>query len=364
MSATRWVTIAAASAIVLAGCSSGSGSSSESSSSAAASQPAASSAAAATSAASASSAAAASSAPAAGDLKIGFAIPTSKATYFTAYIEAVKAKAAELGVQVDFAFAEDDANKQNTQIVDFATAGEQGVVLAPVDVDGNVTGVTDLGDKAKLITSNRFINTTYGGVGGANPQVHVGFSDYEIGKNLGELIVTACTGIDPCNVILEEGTLGSSPQIQRSKGAEEVIAANANIKVIDKQSNDFQQSKAIELTDQLLTKYQDINVIATHDDASAVGVVQSVEQAGRQKDITVIGVGGSKDGIKAIEDGRMYGTVWVSPKQDGVLALESMVSILKGEPVPDVADVEGRPTRPVPIVQVTKENVADYPGEW
>lgn len=298
-----------------------------------------------------------------GNIKIGFAVPTSKATYFTAYIDAVQTRAAELGVEVTFVFAEDDANAQNTQISDFATAGVQGIVLAPVDVDANVTGVTELGDRALLITSNRFIDAPYGGIEGANPLIHVGFSDFEIGRNAGELIQAACEGKNPCNVIIQEGTLGSAPQVERTRGMEDVISSDPSIVVLTKQSNDFQQAKAIELTDQLLITYPEIDVIATHDDASAVGVSQSIAQVQRTG-ISVIGVGGSKDGMAAIESGALFGTVWVSPRQDGVLALEAMVAILRGDSVNDLEDVEGRPTLPVPIAQVTKANAADFPGEW
>lgn len=295
-------------------------------------------------------------------LQIGFAIPTSKATYFTAYIDAVTERAEQLGVDVTFIFAEDDANAQNTQISDFATAGAQGIVLAPVSVDGNVTGVNELGDRAKLITSNRFVEATYG-VDGANPLIHVGFSDYEIGRNAGELILTACEAKDPCNVIIQEGTLGSAPQIERTRGIEDVISAESSVVVLAKETNDFQQAKAIELTDQLLPQFETIDVIATHDDASAVGVSQSIAQAQREG-ISVIGVGGSKDGIAAVESGELFGTVWVSPRQDGVLALEAMIAILRGETIADITDVDGRPTLPVPMAQVTGDNAADFPGEW
>lgn len=296
-------------------------------------------------------------------LKIGFAIPTSKATYFTAYIDAVKKRATELGVDASFVFAEDDANKQNTQISDFATAGAQGIVLAPVDIDANVTGIKELGKRAKLITSNRFVKAPYGDVAGANPLIHVGFSDFEIGRNEGQLIQKACAGKTPCSLIIEEGTLGSAPQIERTRGIEDVISKDASIVVLTKQSNDFQQSKAIELTDQLLTQFPRIDVIATHDDASAVGVSQSIAQA-KRTGIAVVGVGGSKDGIAAVQSGKLFGSVWVSPRQDGILALNAIVAILKGGKVSDLTTVDGRPTRPVPMAQVTKDNAAKYPGEW
>lgn len=302
-----------------------------------------------------------------GDYEVAFAIPTSQATYFTAYDNAVIELAEELGVEVQFAFAENDAAKQNQQVAELIAAGADAVVVAPVDVDASLPGITAYADAEQpIITSNRFVNGDYGGVDGANPKVHTGFSDYEIGRNLGELMVVACGDKDPCNVIMQQGTIGSSPQIERDRGAFEVLDANPAINVIDTQTNDFQQAKAIELTDQLLVKHPsgNIDVIGVHDDASAVGVVTSIERAGRQDEINVVGVGGSIEGVDAIAAGRMFGTVWVSPRLDGILALEAALALLNGETPEGLAEIEGRPTVPVPIEQVTIDNVADYPGEW
>jgi ribose transport system substrate-binding protein len=301
------------------------------------------------------------------DYVVAFAIPTSQATYFTAYDNAVKELADELGVEVKFAFAENDAAKQNQQVAEFIISGASAVVVAPVDVDASLPGITAYENAEEpIVTSNRFVNGVYGGVDGANPKVHTGFSDYEIGRNLGELMVTACGDLDPCQVIMEQGTIGSSPQIERDRGAFEILDATPAVVIVDKQTNDFQQSKAIELTDQLLVKHSSggIDVIGVHDDASAVGVVTSIERAGRQDEIKTVGVGGSKEGIAAIEEGRMFGTVWVSPRLDGILALEAAVALLMGEVPAELTEVEGRPTVPVPMEQVTIDNVADFPGEW
>jgi ABC-type sugar transport system substrate-binding protein len=300
-----------------------------------------------------------------GDILVGFAMPTTQATYFTAYIGAVEERAAEMGVSLVFAFAENDADRMNQQMNDLLTAGVDVLVVAPVDVDANAAGIEDLrGRDTPIITSNRFVNAEYGGPDGQAPQLHIGFSDYEIGRQLGEMIVDVCADVDPCRLIIQEGSLGSSPQIERTRGIEDVIADEPNIEVIDKQSNDFQQSVAIELTEQLLTRHSEIDVIVTHDDASAVGVVMAVEEAGRDDEITVIGIGGSIEGTDAIEAGRMYGTVWVSPRLDGTLALEAAVALARGDRPTGVEDVDGRPTVPVPIEQVTSRNVRNFPGEW
>ena len=160
------------------------------------------------------------------DYVVAFAIPTSQATYFTAYDNAVKELADELGVEVKFAFAENDAAKQNQQVAEFIISGASAVVVAPVDVDASLPGITAYENAEEpIVTSNRFVNGVYGGVDGANPKVHTGFSDYEIGRNLGELMVTACGDLDPCQVIMEQGTIGSSPQIERDRGAFEILDA-------------------------------------------------------------------------------------------------------------------------------------------
>jgi ribose transport system substrate-binding protein len=292
-------------------------------------------------------------------------MPATIYTYFTAYIDAMEQRAAELGVDVVFSDAEDDPATQNEQVASFATQGVDAIVVPAVDVAASAVGITDLATSdIPIVTSNRFVNAPYGGPGGENPKIHVGFSDYEIGVQEGELIVEACAEHDPCNLVIEEGTPGSSPQIERTRGIEDVIAAHPNIVIIDKQPNNFDKGLAITVTEAILTAHDDIDVLVTHDDASAVGAIEAIEAAERQDEITVIGVGGSIEGVQAILDGRMYGTVWVSPRQDGINALETAVALALGNEPAGLIETEGRPTVPVPIAKATQSNIEQYPGEW
>jgi ribose transport system substrate-binding protein len=299
-----------------------------------------------------------------GKEKIGIALPAGNQTYWTGWQNAARDAAAKLGVDATFSDAKGDANTQNDQVNSLLVGGAKGIVIASVDPKANASvaqAATDSG--AILITGNRTIEAKYGGVGGANPRVHVGFNDIAIGKMQGELVIQACKDIDPCQVVLQEGTLGSTPQIQRTQGLMEGIKDAKNVQVIDKQSNDFDPTKAVEVTQTLLQKHPKIDIMLAQTDPEAVAAARVIKEQGRQDKIKVIGIGGSKDGTAAVTSGALFGTVWVSPKQDATAAVETLVHLLRKEDV-KIAAGGDRPTVQVDAVKVTKDNVTQYPGEW
>ncbi|WP_426225780.1 sugar ABC transporter substrate-binding protein [Pseudarthrobacter sp. DSP2-3-2b1] len=307
---------------------------------------------------------AAESAGSEGKEKIGIALPAGNQTFWTSWQNGARDAAAKLGVEATFSDAKGDANTQNDQVNSLLVGGAKGIIIASVDPKANASVAQAAADsEAILITGNRTIEAAYGGLDGANPRVHVGFNDVAIGKMQGELVVEACKGIDPCQVVLQEGTLGATPQIQRTEGLMAGIKSAPNVKIIDKQSNDFDPTKAVEVTQTLLQKHAKIDIMLAQTDPEAVAAARVVAEQGRQDAIKVIGIGGSMDGTAAVESGALYGTVWVSAKADASAAVETLVKIMRKESV-DVATIADRPTVEVAAVKVTKANVAQYPGEW
>lgn len=300
------------------------------------------------------------------DIKIGLALPAGNQMFWTAYQNAAKAEAEKLGVEIMVTDAKNDANTQNEQIGTMIVAGVQGISIASVDPDSNVQAAQTAADAGiPLITGNRLLATDYGGLGGEDPQVHVGFDDVLIGNEQGKMLIDVCADLDPCQVLLEEATSGSSPQLQRTQGLEEAIKDSANITIVDRQSNDFDPTKAVDITQALLQGHPDVDVLLTQDDYTALAALGVIEEQGRSDQIKVIGIGGSVDGVEAIADGRMHGTVHHSPTNDATLAVQTLVKIIRGEEGDIEVDTTGdRPTVVVDTVQVTKENAAENPGEW
>ena len=298
-------------------------------------------------------------------LRVGVAYHSSASSFNVVDRDAKAAEAAKLGIEIVQADASEDANKQAQQIADLVASGIDGLIIQTVDAKAGAAAIKELGDIGiPIITGDRFADMTYGGPDGANPKVHVGWSDFDRGKSIGDLIVSAAGG-QAANVVLEEGVAGSAPQIEMDRGIKEVLSAYPAIKIIDTQYNDFDPSKAITVTENLLAAHPDIDILATQDDNTAAAAANAVKDAGRLDKIKVIGSFGSKAGTAAVESGLMYGTSMLSPSKYGTLAIDTIYALMTGGPLPEqIVTMDGRPTVPMSMIAVTKDNVAQYPGEW
>ena len=296
-------------------------------------------------------------------ITIGIALPAGNQLFWTGWMNGAKATADELGVSVTFTDAKNDAQTMNDQVNTLIVKGVDGIAIASVDPTANasvVQAATDAG--IPLITSNRLLDTTYGGIGGANPILHTGFNDILNGENEAELVKQAC-GEGECKVVLEQGTLGSTPEVQRTTGLENGLEDSPNIEIVERQSNDFDPTKAIDLTQTLLQSHPDMNVLAVQTDPEALAAAKVLQEQGVADKIKIVSIGGSADGVKAVEDGSIFGTVLVSANEDGGTSVQTLVDIINGTDI-EVDDSGDQPTVVVPSVIVTKENAADNPGDW
>ncbi len=297
-------------------------------------------------------------------IKVGIAIPAGNETFWTSWIKGAQAEGAKLGVEVVIADAKNDAQTMNDQVNTMIVSGIKGVAVASVDPTANKS-IAQAATEAniKMITSNRSLDMPYGGVGGANPIVHTGFNDLQMGGFQGDLLITACEGKDPCRVALQVGTLGSTPQVNRSKGLKDKIASHKNIQIVMEETNSFDPVKAADVTQTMLQKDSNLNFMLAQTDPEALAAATVLKEQGLEGKIGVIGIGGSKEGVEAVASGKMFGTVRVSGADDGATSVRTLVAVIKGTELK--VDTTGeRPTVVVDALVITKENAAANPGDW
>lgn len=299
-------------------------------------------------------------------VKLGIALPAGNQTFWTAWIKGAQAEAEKLGAELTITDAKNDAQTMNDQVNTMIVSGIKGLAVASVDPTANKStaqAATDAG--IKMITSNRTLEMTYGGVGGANPILHTGFNDLQMGGFQGDLLIKACEGKDPCRVALQVGTLGATPQVQRSKGLKDKIASHANIQIVMEETNDFDPVKAADVTQTMLQKSKDIDFILAQTDPEALAAATVLKEQGLDTEIGVIGIGGSTEGVEAVASGKMYGTVKVSGADDGGTSVRTLYALVTGKEAELKVDTSGdRPTVVVDALMITKENAKDNPGDW
>ncbi|MBQ9275936.1 MAG: ABC transporter substrate-binding protein [Succinivibrio sp.] len=152
-------------------------------------------------------------------------------------------------------------------------------------------------------------------------------------------------GGDKINLVILEGTVGSSAATGRAHGFDDALKASPNkdkYNILASQTGDFTRQKGQEVMESFIKSYRDkIDVLFAHNDDMALGAIQSIEAAGLKpsKDIIIVSVDGVKGIFQAMIDGKANATVECNPLQ-GELFFETAEKILKGESVPKSVFVE------------------------
>ena len=92
------------------------------------------------------------------------------------------------------------------------------------------------------------------------------------------------------NIILLQGTIGSSAQVGRTQGITEGLAKNPRYKLLAKQTGEFTQAKGQEVMESMLKAYSDIDVVFAENDNMAFGAIDAIKAVGKVpgKDIIII----------------------------------------------------------------------------
>ena len=256
---------------------------------------------------------------------IGIAMSTLANPYFLLQAETGEEKAIELGINPDSVIildAQDDITKQVHQVEDLINRGVDAIVLNPVDSDA-VGSVVKEANRANIpvVTLTR---PSHGG----DVLQHVDTDNISGARMAGEMVAKAMNYKG--KVIELTGIPGAPSTRDRAKGFEEIIANYPDIKIVAKQTANYNRQQGLEVTENLLEGYPDVDAIFAHNDEMALGVLAALKAANRT-DILIFGFDGADEVIEAIDRGEIDGTIVQQPVVQVETAVESAVNyIIKG----------------------------------
>jgi len=240
--------------------------------------------------------------------------PSHDNPFFKAEADAAKAKAEQLGYETSVASHDDDPNKQS-ELIDAAISRKaKAIILDNAGADASIGPVRmakDAGIPVFLI--DREINAT----DVATAQI---VSNNAQGAQLGgQSFVEALKGKG--NYVELVGKESDTNAGVRSKGYNDVISQYPDLKLVAKESANWDQQEAFTKTETILQKNRDIQGIIAGNDTMALGAVAALKAAGLNGKVVVVGFDGSPDAIAAIKAGDMHATVL----QPAVLGAETAV---------------------------------------
>jgi ribose transport system substrate-binding protein len=279
------------------------------------------------------------------DYRIGVSFYSNVIPLYVEMEEGMRDMAEELGVELEFAYADNSAENQSNQINTFITTGVDLILASPVDA----AALTPAYQQARaagipiISVANKVAND-------ADEDAYVGPDLAEQSARTLERVIEGMGG---------EGQLlllSGPPQITfvqlQQAGWDQVLAENPDITVVDTAVvPDLSTAGAVDATAAALSANPEVTGILASIDDMALGAVQAADAAGiAPEDIVIAGWDGGPAALEAIEAGTYDVTLSQKPYTWGQIAVETAVDWLNGEK-PDEHRVN------TPDVFIDQENV-------
>jgi len=266
-------------------------------------------------------------------MTVGFSQVGSESGWRAAETKVSKIEAEKRGVDLRISDAQQKQENQIRAVRSFIAQGVDAILLAPVVATGWDAVLKEAKEaKIPVVLLDRSIETKDDSL-----YLTAVTSDtvYE-GRVAGEWLAKETGG--KCNVVELQGTVGSSPAINRKKGFDEVVAANPGMKIIRTQSGDFTRTKGKEVMESFIKAEgggKNICAVYAHNDDMAIGAIQAIKEAGLKpgSDIKIVSIDGVPDIFKAMSDGEANVTVELTPNMAGP-ALDALMAFKKDGTAP------------------------------
>jgi ribose transport system substrate-binding protein len=134
------------------------------------------------------------------------------------------------------------------------------------------------------------------------------------------------------NIIILEGVRGTSTSDERMRGFHDALKAAPGIKVLSSQPANYQRLQALQVMENLLQTYPNVDGVLAANDAMAIGALDALD--GANIHAKVVGINASKEAIDLIKQGKLLASGDYSGFKQGCLGVMAAVRTLRGEPVP------------------------------
>ncbi len=252
---------------------------------------------------------------------IGFAVSTQNNPFFVTMAKSVEEQAKKANVDVKIVDAQNDPAKQSNDVTDLIESKVDVLIINPVD-SAAISNSVIAANQAKIpvITVDR--SSDKGEV-----TTHIASNNVKGGEMAADYIVKKLGEAAP--VLELEGIPGASATRERGEGFHKL--ADQKLKVLAKQSANFDRTQGLTVAENMLQANPDAKAIFAHNDEMALGAIGAAKSAGAK--LLIVGFDGTADGLKAIQDGDMAATIAQQPDKMGEMAVDTALKITKGEKV-------------------------------
>jgi len=239
----------------------------------------------------------------------------------------------------------DNIEEQTRLTEDWLVKKPDGFVFVPVDFKALIPTVQKAID-AKMPVA--LYSNNMPDVNGA--VTYVGSDDKTIEYEMSTFLFKRMGGKG--KIVHIDGNPAAITAQQRKQGFEQALKESPGIELLASQPGQYRRLPAVQVFENLMQRYPQIDAVVSANDDMAVGVVEALIAAGRGGKTLVVGIDVIPDAVAAIKEGKMFASADYSLHDQAYIATTALVKHIRGEKVPKQMIL--------PVLIATKENI----GKW
>ncbi|MBK9745237.1 MAG: substrate-binding domain-containing protein [Chloroflexi bacterium] len=270
-------------------------------------------------------------------LRFGAIIKTEANEYWQAMAAGYEFAAARYGVEVVVGSVptEADTDEQLALAESYLDQGFDALLVSPItpsNLNSALAAATEAG--IPVINVDELIPADAAADAGIDIALRIASNNYQAGQLAGNYVLANLEA--GSQVAILEGLAGNVSGQARRDGFFDTV--NGTMNVVASQPADWDRTRALDVTTNILQANPDVKAIYAANDTMALGATEAVRAAGLEGQIIIIGTDAVPEALDAIRDGRMTGTVAQYPFEIGVLAVENAIKLAAGRPIPTRID--------------------------
>lgn len=267
-------------------------------------------------------------------LTIGFSALTLTNPFFKIIADEMAAEGKKHGYEVVVVSADQDVNRQTSQVEDFIVKQVSAIVLNPCDSKAIGAAIKKANDAGIPVFTN---DIKYEGADG-KVVCHVATDNYQGGRLAGDAMVKLLGESGGKVAILHYPDVESCQL--RVKGFTEVVEAHnagkdaAKIEIATTLNGQGAREAGFAAAKDAIEAHPDLAALFAINDPSALGARAALEAAGKADQVRIIGFDGAIEGKQAILKGQIVCDPIQFPDRMGQTTIEMIIKYFDGDDVP------------------------------
>lgn len=260
---------------------------------------------------------------------IGASLLTQQHPFYISLADSIKQTSKDNNINLSLSIANQDLNKQISDIEDFITKKVDLIILSPVDSKGVQAAILKA-KKANIPVITVDIPSI-----GAEVVSHIATNNYEGGVMAGKLMGELLNGQGSVGII-------DYPMVQsvvdRVEGFKKGLSETPNIKIVSIQTG-ITRAEALIVAQNMLQAYPNLDGIFGFGDDAALSAVIAAKSL-RNDNIKIIGFDGMEEARKAVDREKTFvAVIQQYPDKLGEIAILTAIDYLDGKHVEPIIPV-------------------------